>query len=424
MRNLWQQTKNQQLSGIGKEPLTNAIEVDVAIVGGGFSGLSTAYHLAAKGLKVAVLEAKGIGEGASGRNVGLTNAGLWIMPQQTEHLLGAKQGQKLNQLLIDAPLYVEQLIDKHHIDCDFKRNGTLHLAHSKSAVKQLLERQRQLCGYGAKIDFLDRQDVYAKTKAAGYHGALIDHRAGKLHPLKYCQGLALIAQQSGAQIYTNSAVLDIEKANNRLLLRTVGGTVKADKVVLATNAYEDHISFSKGLYTPLSYCQIATQPLTLEQREHCLPDDNGCWDSGMVMRSFRKDRDDRLILGTVGNIHTQAASGFKYWAGHVLAKTFPHLGELEYQYAWSGKIAKSHNNIPQLTEIDNNIIQIMGYSGRGIAGATVAGKEISDYLTHQQSKVDLTLPLNQAKPISFNQLRAAVYELGSQISHFSDHLIR
>ena len=424
MKNLWQETKNAVDCDSVYQALNTDIDVDVAVVGGGFSGLSSAYHLAKSGLTVAVLEANDIGEGASGRNVGLTNAGLWIMPKEAQQLLGAKQGKKLNQLLIDAPGYVAHLINHYNIDCDFKLNGTLHLAHSKAAVSGLQERRRQLQQYGTNIDLIDRQTVFEKTRAEGYYGALLDHRAGKLHPLKYCQGLARIAHQSGAQIYTHSGVTDIEKLNDRLVLTTASGKVKAGKVVLATNAYEEHINYSKGLFTPMFFCQLATSPLSAEQNELCLPDDNGCWDSGMVMRSFRKDKDGRLLIGTVGNIHTRDAKGFKYWAKHVIAETFPQLGALEYQYAWSGKIAKSHNNIPQLSSIGEHIIQIMGYSGRGIAGATVAGKEIAEYLTDKKSAEQLALPFNQAKAISFNQLRATVYELGSQISHCSDHLIR
>jgi len=424
LKNLWQETKNGvDCSGV-YQALNTDIDVDVAVVGGGFSGLSSAYHLAKNGLTVAVLEASDIGEGASGRNVGLTNAGLWIMPKKAQQLLGTKQGEQLNQLLIDAPGYVAELIDRNNLDCDFTPNGTLHLAHSKAAVSVLQERRRQLQQYGANIDFIDRQATFEKTQAQGYYGALLDHRAGKLHPLKYCQGLAGIAQQKGAKIYTHSAVTDIEKVNDRLLLTTAGGKVTASKVVLATNAYEEHIDYSKGLFTPLYFCQLASAPLSDEQQKHCLADDNGCWDSGAVMRSFRKDSENRLLVGTVGNIHSCDAKGFKYWAKHVVAKTFEQLGALEYQYAWSGRIAKSHNNIPQLSQIDNNIIQIMGYSGRGIAGATVAGKEIAEYLTDQKTAEQLALPFNQAKPISFNQLRASVYELGSQISHCSDHLIR
>ncbi len=424
MKNLWQATRHQSPSTIADNQLQDQIEVDVAIVGAGFSGLSCALHLAQQGVKVAVLEAANIGEGASGRNVGLTNPGLWIMPKETESLLGAKAGQKLNQFLIDAPQYVEALINQHQLDCDYQNNGTLHLAHSKASIKYLVERQQQLRAYGASIDLLDRQAAYAKTKAEGYYGALLDNKAGTLHPLKYCQGLGKIAVQKGVQLYEQSAVLDIQRRGKKLQLKTKSGMVNADKVILATNAYETHLSYSQQLYTPLYYSQLASQPLSEEQRQLCLPDNNGCWDTGMVMRSFRTDSDGRLLVGTVGNIHSKDARGLKHWSKHVISKTFPEIGELEYQYAWAGRIAKSSNNIPQLAEIDKDIIQIMGYSGRGIAGATVAGKEIAEYLTNQIGSAELALPLNKAKTISFNQLRAAVYEIGSQLSHFSDHIIR
>ncbi|MFT5707066.1 MAG: glycine/D-amino acid oxidase-like deaminating enzyme [Oceanospirillaceae bacterium] len=420
MNNLWHQCQAKHT----EQTLSQDLEVDVAIVGAGYSGLSTALHLAEQGVKVAVLEAQHVGYGASGRNVGLTNPGLWIMPQQTEKLLGKTQGQAVNQLLIDAPNYVKQLITKHQLDCDFLDNGTLHLAHSKSAIKYLKERRQQLLSYGAKIDLLDSEQTFSKTQATGYHGALLDNRAGTLQPLKYCYALAHLAQLAGVQIFSESPVLRIEKESERFALHTAKGKIKAEKIVLATNAYETNLKQNDALYTPLYYCQLASEPLTAQQREHCLPDNNGCWDSGAVMRSFRTDSSGRLIVGTVGNIHTQSASGFKRWSKHVVANTFKNLDELEYSFAWSGRIAKSHNNIPQVLELEPNIVQIMGYSGRGIAGATVIGRELANYLNNKIDRQALALPVNQAKNISFNQVRAAVYEVGSQLSHLSDHLIR
>jgi glycine/D-amino acid oxidase-like deaminating enzyme len=419
LNNLWQQHQ----STLHTERLIQNIEADVVVVGAGFSGLSSAYHLALQGKRVVVLEAQTIGYGASGRNVGLTNAGLWIMPKDTERLLGRKEGQALNQLLIDAPLYVKQLINEHNLDCDFVDNGTLHLAHSRSAIKYLQERKQQLSAYGAKIEFLDQQTTFAKSRAQGYYGSLLDTQAGTVQPLKYCYSLAKLATQQQVEIYTHSCVQQIEKQGCAFLLNTEKGQVRAAKVILATNAYEQKLTLNTPLYTPLYFCQLASEPMSEQQRRACLPDNNGCWDSGAVMRSFRTDSDGRLIVGTVGDIHTQDASGFKRWSKHVVSNTFKDIGELTYQYAWSGRIAKSHNNIPQVLETQEGIIQVMGYSGRGIAGATVVGRELANYLTGQSDKT-LALPINKAKNISFNQVRAAVYEIGSQLSHLSDHIIR
>lgn len=420
LENLWQQCPKTLVSQV----LDSSIETEVAVVGAGFTGLSTALHLAEQGVKVAVIEAQDVGYGASGRNVGLTNAGLWIMPSQTEQLLGTKQGQQLNQLLIDAPKYVHQLIKQHQLDCDLLTNGTLHLAHSKSALSYLKDRQTQLQQYGAEIDYLDEQQTFAKTQAKGYHGALMDLNAGTVQPLKYCLELARLAVEHGVTIYQHSAITQIEKQSEHFVLKSNNGQVKASKIVLATNAYEQYLNNNSKLFTPLYYCQLASEPLTDTQRQHCLPDNNGCWDSGAVMRSFRTNSEGRLIVGTVGNIHTSSASAFKQWTQHVVNKTFPQLGSLRYDYAWAGCIAKSHNNIPQVIELDKNIVQIVGYSGRGIAGGTVVGREIARYLNGEISQQQIALPVNKAKNISFNQVRAAVYEVGCQLSHLSDHLIR
>ena len=420
LENLWWQNEQQ----LTTYPLDLDINVDVLVVGAGYSGLSSALHLAQQGVNVAVVEASHIGSGASGRSVGLTNAGLWIMPQQAEKLLGVTAGRALNQLLIDAPLYVAKLIKDHQLDCDFLNNGTLHLAHSVAAMQYLHQRQSQLEVYGAKLELLDKATVYAKTQASGYFGALQDSRAGTLQPLKYCRELARLASLAGAKIYSQTQVCAIDKQGEKLVISTGQSQIIASKVILATNAYEQQLSYNQDLYTPLYYSQLASQPLSVEQRQQALPSNQGCWDTGTVMRSFRTDATGRLIIGTVGNIHCGDAQGFKRWSQHVVSKTFPALGQLEYQYGWSGRIAKSSNNIPQVIEIDNNILQIMGYSGRGIAGATVAGRELAHYITGKISKTELALPINQAKAISFNQLRAAVYEVGCQLSHLSDHLLR
>ncbi len=420
LENLWQQCQKT----LSFEQLDSSIETDVAIVGAGFTGLSTALHLAKLGVNVTVIEAQDVGYGASGRNVGLTNAGLWIMPEQTEQLLGREEGRNLNQLLIDAPKYVHQLINEQQLDCDLLTNGTLHLAHSQSALVYLKDRQAQLSQYGAQIEFLDQQQTFAKSQAEGYHGALMDVNAGTLHPLKYCLELARLATEQGVKIYQQSAITKIEKSGEKFVLSSSKGQVTASKVVLATNAYEQHLNNNSKLYTPLYFCQLASESLSSEQRQHCLPDNNGCWDSGAVMRSFRTDSAGRLVVGTVGNIHTQGATAFKQWSEHVVKKTFPKIGKLTYSYGWAGCIAKSHNNIPQVLELEKNILQVVGYSGRGIAGGTVVGRELANYLNGSISQAQLALPINKAKNISFNQVRAAVYEIGCQLSHISDHLIR
>lgn len=425
--NLWHLAK--PLDGL--EPLREDIKADVAVVGGGYTGLSTALHLAQQGKDVVLLEAHDIGYGASGRNVGLTNAGLWVMPQQVEQVLGVERGRRLNQFLIDAPKYVDQLITEYDIDCDYLRNGTLHLAHNKTALKYLDERRRQLLEYDADLKLLDADATFELTQAENYYGGLKDFNAGTLQPLKYCIGLAKLALENGVRIYKQSAVLDLERINGNIRLKTDLGNVTAGKIVLATNGYEQGLSYNNGLYTPVYYCQLASERLSANQRKHCLPANNGCWDSGMVMRSFRTDVEGRLIVGTLGNVYTgtdqinaRKVDGFKKWSAHVVKKTFPNVGELRYEFAWAGRIAKSANNLPQLLEVTDGVYQIMGFSGRGIAPATVSGKMLADYLCGKINRKELPLPFNEAKNISYNRLRAVVYEMGCELSHLSDFIVR
>ncbi|PCI86147.1 MAG: FAD-dependent oxidoreductase [Hyphomicrobiales bacterium] len=426
-RNLWHLAK--PIAEL--KPLCETLHADVAIVGAGYTGLSCALHLAQQGKHVVVLEAHDVGYGASGRNVGLTNAGLWIMPEDAVRSMGVTQGQRINQFLIDSPRYVDQLIAAHKIDCDYTRNGTLHLAHNARAMKYLSARRGQLAAYGADVELLDKDVTYELTRAENYHGALKDSRAGTLQPLKYCLGLARAALKSGVQIYNHSAVLDIEQSvagagdkGGKMQLKTQYGHIIANDIILATNAYEEKLSHNKSLYTSLYYCQLASKILSEVQREQCLPANMGVWDSGAVMRSFRTDAEGRLLVGTVGNIHTASADGFKKWSRHVVAKTFPHIGELKYEYAWAGRIAKSANNIPQIQEVHKGVYQIVGYSGRGIAPATVTGKLMADYLCKNISADELPLPFNVAKHINFNRVRAAIYEIGCQLSHISDFIVR
>ncbi|MCV3211585.1 FAD-binding oxidoreductase [Mesorhizobium sp. YC-39] len=170
---------------------------DVAVVGGGYTGLSTALHLAQAGVKVSVLEAMEIGFGASGRNAGLVNAGLWMKPEDVKSSLGARFGEKVLQLLSDGPAEVWSLIDKHAIDCQPVRNGTLHCAVGETGLDELRERERQWQERGAPVNLLNVQETATRIGTGAYSGSLLDLRAGTIRPLGYARGLARAAISAG-----------------------------------------------------------------------------------------------------------------------------------------------------------------------------------------------------------------------------------
>ncbi|MFP8967041.1 NAD(P)/FAD-dependent oxidoreductase [Pokkaliibacter sp. CJK22405] len=397
-------------------PLQGSKTTDIAIIGAGFTGMSTALHLAEAGADVCVLDAERIGYGGSGRNVGLANAGLWLEPDTMDALLGQHAGRKLYDALAKAPDLVYSLIEKHGIECEATRNGTLHLAHSSKGFAELERRHRQLIARGAPVELLDAKETEKRTGSPAYVGALFDPRAGTIQPLAYVHGLAHAALKAGAALYTQSPVTSLVKESSGWLLRTPQGEVRANKVLMATNAYTgDWQHAIQQSFVPIKYFQYASKPLTPAQRERLLPGLEGCWDTRTVMLSFRMDRAGRLVLGSMGNLLKD--DGLKGWADHMCAKLFPWLGKIEWEYSWVGQIAYSEDHLPHVHQLDDNLITCLGYSGRGIGPGSLLGQRLAQYLGGDSE----ALPLNPVilEPISLRDGKKAFYEFGAQMTHLA-----
>ncbi len=221
------------------QALAAPIEADVVVVGAGFTGLSAALHLAEAGRTVVVLEAVEIGFGGSGRNVGLVNAGLWIMPDDVPKVLGERHGERLLETLGAAPGLVWDLIERHGIACEPERAGTLHCAVGSEGLEEITARAAQWQARGAPVRLLDAAEASRMIGSSAYAGALLDQRAGTIQPLAYVRGLAAAAMAAGAQLFTASPVTGARREGAGWRLDTAGGSVKADWVVVATNAYTD-----------------------------------------------------------------------------------------------------------------------------------------------------------------------------------------
>ena len=396
---------------------------DVAIVGAGFTGTSAALRLSQAGVNVALLEAEYSGFGGSGRNVGLTNAGLWINPEDVEKAIGKRFGERLNDFLSSAPDLVYELIDEHNIECDAVRNGSLHLAHSEAGLKALEEKAWQINARGGSVMLLDKAATYKHTAAENYLGSLHDMRAGTIQPLDYCHGLMTAAQNAGSVVYTGTPAMSIRHKRGKWHIKTPKGIMMAERVMIATNAYHSHIYPDlKNSFTPMHYCQMASDPLSEEQLKNYLPGKNGTWDTRMVMRSFRTDAAGRLIIGTIGNIFMENAPLFQSWANRMDRKTFPKIGEVDWTYKWSGRIACSENYVPNIHDLGRGLYSVNGFSGRGISPGTALGRAMADYLLGRTNSRDMPLPFNTVKPVPFNKMRELFYETGSQLTRLYDHL--
>ncbi|NDW05921.1 NAD(P)/FAD-dependent oxidoreductase [Jiella pacifica] len=404
-------------------PLGTDLGADVAVVGAGFTGLSAALHLAEAGLRVAVLEAAEIGFGGSGRNVGLVNAGMWVMPDDLPGVLGAVHGERLLDLLGDAPRQVFELIDRHQIACESERSGTLHLGVGKKGAGELAERARQWQQRGAPVELLDADEARRLTGSPAYSCALLDRRAGTVQPLAYVRGLGHAATAAGAEIFTASPVTETSRAGEGWRLATPGGSVTAEWVVVATNAYtRTPWPQIRQEIVHLPYFNIATRPLSSNVARSILPERQGCWDTKEVLSSFRLDRAGRLIIGSVGALEGAGASIHRSWARRSLRRLFPQLGEIEFEAEWYGQIGMTADSLPKFHRLDEKVVSFSGYNGRGIAPGTVFGHTLARHILGELAEEDLPLPVTTPEPQRLRQLREGYYRLGSQIAHLSSRI--
>jgi glycine/D-amino acid oxidase-like deaminating enzyme len=377
-------------------PMTGDLQAEVAIVGGGFTGLSTALHLAEKGIEAHVLEAETIGHGGSGRNAGLLNAGVWLPPQDVRKQMGEERGARLVRVLSDGPEYVFSLIEKHQIRCEATRQGTIHAAHAPKGFEDLRRRWQEWQRLGAPVDLLDRAQAAEKIGTDVFHGGLLDHRAGTINPMGYVRGLARAATGAGAKLHTGVRVTKLHRENGGWRLETTRGEVAAKTVIFGTNAYTDELwPGLKDTFTIIHYFQLASEPMG-ERVSHVLKEGQGLWDTAPIMFSLRRDAFGRLIIGSMGRIFGGENGLSKRWAARRLARLFPDLGEIRFEKAWHGRIAMTPDHIPRIHRLAEGLYTPIGYNGRGIAPGTLFGKAMAELLTGG-SEADLPLPVTEPK---------------------------
>lgn len=400
-------------------PLTETVRVDVAVVGGGYTGLSAALHLAESGAAVAVLEGAEVGSGGSGRNVGLVNAGMWTMPDDLPGVLGQRYGDRLLECLGNGPRLVFDIVARHRLDCEARNDGTLHCAAGRGGLAELEKRAEQWQRRGAPVRLLTADEAARRIGTGVYAGALLDERAGTIQPLAYARGLARAALEAGARVHTHSRVIACDRADQRWRLSTAsGGTVEADWVIVATNAYTDSPwPQVRSEIVHLPYFNFATVPLSPAQREAVLPGGEGCWDTRSVLTSFRMDRAGRLVLGSVGALRGTGRAIHGGWARRTLQRLFPALAEVPFEHSWFGWIGLTDNNLPRFHRFGPRLVGFSGYNGRGIGPGTVFGRLLCDHVLGRLAEDDLPLPLTDARPHGFRRAHEALYEHGSQAVH-------
>ncbi len=399
-------------------PLRSDATADVVVIGGGFTGLSAALHLAEGGASVTVLEGVEVGFGGSGRNVGLVNAGMWVMPDELPAALGDVHGRRLLETLGDAPRVVFELVEKHGMPCEVERAGTLHCAVGPKGFAEIEERARQWRERGAPVELLDASETERKVGTKAYSGSLLDRRAGTIQPLAYVRELARAAIAAGARVFTHSPVVSATEADGEWLVRTDAGSVRARWVIVATNAYTGAVwPEIRSEIVHLPYFNLATKPLSDNVRRSILPERQGVWDTREILSSFRFDQRGRLVFGSVGALHGTGVAIHRDWGRRALRRLFPQLDGVAFEYEWHGKIGMTENSLPRFHRLAWNVVAFSGYNGRGIAPGTVFGRCLADLALGRIAEDDLPLPVTEPVAARHRLLKEAYYEVGAQVAH-------
>ena len=401
-------------TAVETEPSQNSAvegQVDVAIVGGGFTGLSTALHCVERGLSCHVLEASQIGFGGSGRNVGLVNAAAWLPPQDVRKILGEDDGDRFISHFSRAPDYVFSLIKKYQIQCNATQTGTFHAADGPVGFTDLVSRKAEWDRLGEPVDLLSRDEAESYIGSSAFYGALLDRRAGTINPMGYCRGLARVAIAAGALISIGARAKKLQQETGMWRVITNKGTLMARNVVLGTNAYTDDLwPGLKYSFTKINYFQLATRPLG-DRIKHILPEQQGLWDTGKIMFSLRRDDSERLIIGSMGNVMGNQSGGVSHrWAQKKLAHLFPKLGWVDFDEAWQGQIAMTPDHLPHIHKLADNLYSPIGYNGRGITTGTVFGQALAGLLTGD-SEEKLPVPLLTMRRVGSAPVMSCFYKI-------------
>lgn len=385
--------------------LEETISTDIAVIGAGYAGLSTALHLAEAGVNPVVLEAHQIGFGASGRNGGQVVPGLKHDPEELVRIFGHERGERLAAFSGTTADEVFDLIDRYGMDVERTRRGWIEAAHTEHAMKAAEVTVAQWIHRGAPVRLLDRAETVSLLGTKRYLGGWLDERGGAIQPLSYAREMARVAISLGASIYTDTPAISLERNTNGWVIVTDGSArVEARCVVICTNGYSDDLwpGLPKSI-VPFNVFQVATAMLSPEQAESILPFGHVCSDTRHLPLAFRLDGNRRLVLGGRGGMK-EPGSG-EDWAHieRIMAKMFPQLAGVEISHRWAGRVAMTTDFLPHLHEPAPGIFIDIGCQSRGIGLQTGIGRAIAEYLTSGNTDA-LPLPPSSIMQVPLNGL--------------------
>ena len=389
--------------------------VDVVIVGGGFSGVSTAVELCEKGCSVALVEANRISWGASGRNGGQLIGGLGHDPAAFRRTIGDAGVNEIYAMGAECVDIVTERIRKYNIECDLKW-GYVEVALKPRHLRDYEEWAKD----DEKLVLLDKSALQAYVNSDIYLGGYYKPDWGHLHPLNLCIGEAKVAEEMGAKIFEQSPVERVTYGNSPVI-HTSSGSITAGHVIICGNAYLGSlVKHLDDRILPATSCIIATEQLTEEQIAASLPGDVAVCDTRTALDYYRLSADKRLLFGGLSNYSGLEPRNVEDIMRQKMNHVFPALEQVKLDYIWSGQMGISFRRMPQMGRLKGNVLYVGGYSGHGIAPTHVLGKTLAEAVAGNTKRFDYLASINHWKWPGGKLLRRPGMALGMMFYKLAD----
>lgn len=364
-------------------------ETEICVLGAGYSGLSTALHLAEKGHQVTVIEGARIGWGASGRNGGQIVNGLNASLQTIRKRYGQDTARFVAGLVMEGGDIIRERVATYGIQCDLKQ-GNVFAALTPAHLRELEERWLLWRGYGIDSqEMLDADQMRAHVASDRYVGGMIDHKGGHMHPLNLALGEAAAIESLGGTIFEQSPVISVDHEAPQPSLRTAKGEIRCKVLVLCGNAYLGHVVPAlENRVMPVSTQIMATAPLGTDMARALMPSDACIEDVRYILDYYRISADNRLLFGG-GTVYGGAdPKDIKAKLWRNMTKVFPQLAGTRIDYAWSGNFALSFSRVPQMGRMGANTYFAHGYSGHGVTGSHTFGRILAEAIHGDSARFD------------------------------------
>ena len=384
---------------VATPPLEADRTVSVAIIGGGFTGLSTALHLSELGTEALVLEAQEPGWGASGNNGGQTNPGLKHDPEQIEADFGKDLGRRMIEFAYGTTNFTHDLIRRYQIPCEARQNGTLRTAYNEASAAAIEATARQCIDRGMPVTLLGREKLREMTGTDRYLCGMLDARGGDLHPLSYARGLARAAISAGATVHGETPALSLRREASRWCIETPRAVVRAEKVLLATNGFTDDLwPALRRTIVPVFSSIAATAPLSDEVARAIMPTRSVLYESGHITVYYRIDQHNRLLMGGRGPMRWINAPSDVAYLIRYAERLWPQLKGVSWTHGWNSRLAITKDHYSHVHEPAENILISLGCNGRGVALSTAMGAQLTRRLIGGH-KAEIDMPVTGIRPI-------------------------